>query len=233
VDSVYEDTTFCDLTIRCQNRSLRVHRVVICSQCSFFQRACTNGFRMSSASPFRSLPKLTRSQESHTGVIELPEDEPKIFEHIIEFSYLGSYGESRFVGLLEHAQVFSFATKYDHPTLAQEAIEHYADLAYVTFPQRNLGGDFGEFLETIPYVYQSTAGPIRGLKNAVVMKMIQGLWDQPPLEEYYDEWREICRDVPEFAARFFTVTGDAPGYVIWVALCREGLAQAEGLAIGS
>ncbi|CAJ2502518.1 Uu.00g099120.m01.CDS01 [Anthostomella pinea] len=74
--SLFLNDKYADLTVTCKGREVKVHRAVVCSQSSFFDKACTSGFK-----------------ESYTGVIDLPEDYPDIFEKFLAFLYTGNYDD--------------------------------------------------------------------------------------------------------------------------------------------
>jgi hypothetical protein len=46
-DSLLRSEKYADLTIKSQDRVWLAHKAIICSQCEFFDRACTGGFRAS------------------------------------------------------------------------------------------------------------------------------------------------------------------------------------------
>ncbi|KAM4054483.1 BTB/POZ domain-containing protein [Hirsutella rhossiliensis] len=68
------DHKYADLVIRCGGQDFKAHRAIVCPQSSFFAKACDNGFK-----------------EAETGVIDLPDDEPEIVTHFLQFLYTGNY----------------------------------------------------------------------------------------------------------------------------------------------
>ncbi|KAL2150556.1 hypothetical protein VTH82DRAFT_7119 [Thermothelomyces myriococcoides] len=67
---------FSDMTVLCGGRTFKVHRAIVCTQSPFFDKAITGGFA-----------------ESTTNVVELPDDDPYIFERFLQFLYTGNYND--------------------------------------------------------------------------------------------------------------------------------------------
>ncbi|KAM0239509.1 hypothetical protein ACHAP5_008299 [Fusarium lateritium] len=67
---------FSDMTIICGGREFKAHRAVVCTQSSFFDKAMTSNFK-----------------EATSRVVELPEDDPDVVEHFLEFLYTGTYSD--------------------------------------------------------------------------------------------------------------------------------------------
>lgn len=57
---------YSDLTIVCGGKRYPVHRALLATRSSFFERACQNSFL-----------------EAQTGVIDLSEDDPEAVEHMV------------------------------------------------------------------------------------------------------------------------------------------------------
>ncbi|XMA13707.1 hypothetical protein WAI453_006498 [Rhynchosporium graminicola] len=72
----FDNDTYSDLTIKCRDRSWKVHRVIVCSQSNVLHAACMAGFK-----------------EAHTGVIDLDNDEPVSVEIMLKYFYTGKYNE--------------------------------------------------------------------------------------------------------------------------------------------
>ncbi|KAM0442732.1 hypothetical protein ACHAQK_003787 [Fusarium lateritium] len=67
---------FSDMTIICGGREFKAHRAVVCTQSSFFDKAMSSNFK-----------------EATSRVVELPEDDPDVVEHFLEFLYTGTYSD--------------------------------------------------------------------------------------------------------------------------------------------
>ncbi|KAH9904371.1 hypothetical protein F4778DRAFT_780340 [Xylariomycetidae sp. FL2044] len=65
---------YSDIKITCQGEQFHAHRAIICSQSPFFRKACNIGF-----------------EETKSGIIDLPEDDPYILEKFLCFLYTGNY----------------------------------------------------------------------------------------------------------------------------------------------
>ncbi|KAJ4984238.1 BTB/POZ domain-containing protein [Stagonosporopsis vannaccii] len=65
---------YSDLTITCGSDIYKVHKVVVCGRADFFARAVKFG-----------------GQESQTGEIHLPKDEPEVIKLLIRYLYEGEY----------------------------------------------------------------------------------------------------------------------------------------------
>ncbi|RAL66523.1 hypothetical protein DID88_006213 [Monilinia fructigena] len=74
ISKLYLLGKYSDLIIKCQERELKVHRAIVCSQSKPLAAAVDNGFK-----------------EATTGVINLEDDEPEVVEYMIEFLYHGTY----------------------------------------------------------------------------------------------------------------------------------------------
>ncbi|KAI9863346.1 MAG: hypothetical protein M1813_003788 [Trichoglossum hirsutum] len=97
---------YSDLMITCGGRTFRAHRAIVCPQTAFFAKACDGSFKV----PFLSRPKTSRLhrhtlltrphvQESISGVIDLPDDDPYILERFLQFLYTGTYEDGEYPAL--------------------------------------------------------------------------------------------------------------------------------------
>ena len=75
IRSLHNQEQYSDLAVICGgNRIFKLHRAIVCPQSGFFEGACSGGF-----------------MESLTGKIELPEEDPDIFDKLVQFLYTGGY----------------------------------------------------------------------------------------------------------------------------------------------
>ncbi|RTE73911.1 hypothetical protein BHE90_011665 [Fusarium euwallaceae] len=70
---------YSDMTIRCQGREFKTHRAIVCSQSSFFDKALSSNFK-----------------EGESGIVDLPDDDPKTVESFLEFLYTGTFSVDGF-----------------------------------------------------------------------------------------------------------------------------------------
>ncbi|KAI9784670.1 MAG: hypothetical protein M1816_000786 [Peltula sp. TS41687] len=65
---------YSDLIIRCGGQEFKVHKVILCGQSKFFDKACDAGWK-----------------EGAEGVIDLPEDDVAVVEAMLRFLYTADY----------------------------------------------------------------------------------------------------------------------------------------------
>ncbi|KAI4659343.1 uncharacterized protein J4E78_005770 [Alternaria triticimaculans] len=96
---------YSDLTIKCGSDMYKVHKVIVCERAEFFARAIKFG-----------------GQESESGTVDLPKDEPAIVKLLIQYLYEGEYepllldGESSLAPA--SAKVNDTRPKHNHNGLA-------------------------------------------------------------------------------------------------------------------
>ncbi|KAH7366587.1 hypothetical protein BKA66DRAFT_193310 [Pyrenochaeta sp. MPI-SDFR-AT-0127] len=73
--SLLETGEYSDLTITCGDDTYHVHKLLVCSQSSFFKKA----------------EKFPVGKEAAEAKIDLPEDEPAVVKLLIQFLYEGEY----------------------------------------------------------------------------------------------------------------------------------------------
>ncbi|KAG0646411.1 Kelch repeat and BTB domain-containing 5, partial [Hyphodiscus hymeniophilus] len=78
LSTMYSSGKYCDLTIKCQDRKFKVHRVVVCSQSKPLAAAVDGELK-----------------EAFLGVIDLEDDEPEVVANMIHFLYHASYDDGR------------------------------------------------------------------------------------------------------------------------------------------
>jgi hypothetical protein len=158
---------YSDLTLVCKGREFYVHRAVLCPKSTFFDAACSGGFK-----------------ESYSGRIEL-EDDPATVERMISYVYTLDYRDE------EHQQpesgscdpmpcdetsdsgreedqpalfgttsvrVYTIADKYDIPPLKE-----LAKTKFQTWGEKNWARK--EFSDIVKEIFESTPKSDRGLRD--------------------------------------------------------------------
>ncbi|KAK7749158.1 hypothetical protein SLS62_008338 [Diatrype stigma] len=65
---------YSDLTVKCGDRTFNIHRAIVCTQSAVFAKMCDGPWK-----------------EAHERVIDLPEDDPTIFDILLSCLYMGDY----------------------------------------------------------------------------------------------------------------------------------------------
>jgi len=161
---------YSDLTLVCKGREFYVHRAVLCPKSTFFDAACSGGFK-----------------ESYSGRIEL-EDDPAIVERMISYVYTLDYRDE------EHRQpesgscdpmpcdetsdsgreedqpallgttsvrVYTIADKYDIPPLKE-----LSKTKFETWGEKNWARK--EFSDIIREIFECTPKSDRGLRDIAI-----------------------------------------------------------------
>ncbi|KAL8927009.1 MAG: hypothetical protein Q9208_002554 [Pyrenodesmia sp. 3 TL-2023] len=180
----YDTGKFTDLTLISGGQEFKCHKLVLCSQSPFFEKACTNGF-----------------QESQTSTIHLPDDDPLYLSLMLEFFYTKKYSVDRHFDL-EHAMdrvtahiaLYTLGDKYEIPALCRFSADEFK--TGQSIPQTV------SLLETVPLIYTRTS-EICPLRDAVVYELIdrQELLDAS--SEAYTLMHQHLREIDEFREDIF------------------------------
>ncbi|KAK5259828.1 hypothetical protein LTR11_011669 [Exophiala xenobiotica] len=162
--------------------------------------------------------KLMVSQESGMEmVVELPEEDPEIVKRMIQHCYRAEYDDFESDRFLQHARVFSIATKFDISGLIHCARSRYWSVCTQDDWSVNA------FLDSIPYAYDSTHTPF-SLLRTTVRSCARARWGSlTRTEEDLLKWRSICLSVPWFCfdQLMFWATNPALAIVPLVEHCRD------------
>ncbi|KAF2091253.1 hypothetical protein K490DRAFT_62573 [Saccharata proteae CBS 121410] len=156
---------FSDLIVRCNNgEELYLHKAIMCSRSHFFMGACRSGLL-----------------ESHSNVINLPNDDPVMVKALIEYLYGYNYAraewrtESAFSyvhgtqfakALLFHTNMYAIAGLYIVPQLQAEASQCFIRILFLGCTPTK----YYDFIsEVVPAVYATTPEVDRGLRRIVVL----------------------------------------------------------------
>lgn len=69
---LFNNPEYSDLVLRCEHRTWKVHRVIVCGRCDFF-KACVD--------------RHFKGKEAHDGIIDLPDDDPDVIEVLVKYLY--------------------------------------------------------------------------------------------------------------------------------------------------
>jgi hypothetical protein len=138
----FDDPTLSDLTIRLADRSLHVHRIVLCRRSVYFEKLILGGFKVSEvAVALHICPNLPNFQESGLKAIELHDDDPAammaLFRYIYDLEYYDLFEEPDEQSVDQTqlqflAKLYLAADKYQLDGLQADAIGHMKDIAWST-----------------------------------------------------------------------------------------------------
>lgn len=102
--------SYSDFKITCKGTEFKVHKAIVCSASDFFKTMCDSGFKVSPCPIERSRLAIDRLQEQSEGSVDLPDDDPAIIKHVIDFIYTGTY------------EAYAIDTEIDNMSFEEEAI---------------------------------------------------------------------------------------------------------------
>lgn len=115
---------YSDLVVACKSQTFNAHRVVLCSQSEFFDKACSGPFI-----------------EASSGKIDLPDDDPALVQKLMDFFYTGDYAQTTKASdgsevpddtcsiLFDEAKVYIMADKFIVPDLKEISLERFRSAA--------------------------------------------------------------------------------------------------------
>ncbi|KAH6715823.1 hypothetical protein BKA61DRAFT_334093 [Leptodontidium sp. MPI-SDFR-AT-0119] len=186
----FDTEDYSDLTVKCRDRSWKVHRLIVCSQSKVLHAACTAGFK-----------------EAYTGIIDLDDDDPAPVEVMLKYFYTGKYNEpineSGDLHLRLQVQVLTYnlADKYDVPTLMGLVEKRFKATLGV-------GPTTAEFLSTVADVYTipTSSNALRATAATYARIEFRDMMQGPDLEIL----RATLQDVPEFAFDVLQLFANTP-----------------------
>ncbi|KAM3416655.1 hypothetical protein BST61_g8246 [Cercospora zeina] len=140
ISKLFGDPRWTDLKICCNGHSWKVHRNIVCSQCTIFEKAVDGRF-----------------VEATAGVITLPDDDEYAVQALLEYYYCGGYQYQEMINLAGGVEtnpwsrlafavvVHTIADKYDALPLVELANAEFREL----LPKEWRSRDFVEAVETI------------------------------------------------------------------------------------
>ncbi|KAF2085251.1 hypothetical protein K490DRAFT_67899 [Saccharata proteae CBS 121410] len=149
LSSYYAIGKYSDLTVQCEDREFKVHKVIVCGQSSYFSKMCDGDWK-----------------EAVEGLIKLVDDDPCVVDAMLHFLYNNDYNGSgnqdgRVSPLLFNTLVYSIADKYDIRSLKQTSLEKFRKAVAVAW-------ELDDFPHAVAEVYSTTPASDRGLRDIVV-----------------------------------------------------------------
>ncbi|CZT24891.1 uncharacterized protein RCC_10619 [Ramularia collo-cygni] len=180
--SLYKSENFSDLTIKLDNRTWKVHKLVVCSQSTFFAHACAGDWK-----------------EAREGVVTLHEQDVPSVEAMIEYLYTGTYSmpEKPYTTTTFDRNIFQLADQYDMPVLAKLA----ADRIMLIVSQE--WASFPVLAEMVEYLCED--GPVNALTQGMRRELVKICVDNEVNllhDPNNDAFREAIRTAPLFAIEF-------------------------------
>ncbi|KAK4503125.1 hypothetical protein PRZ48_006552 [Zasmidium cellare] len=185
IDSLYKSQEYSDLTIKCGSREWQVHKAVVCTQSTFFAKACK--------------PKW---QESFHAVVELHDEHEDVVEQLIDYLYTSTYDDNFCTtsdathGPMQFAvKVYTAADKYDIPELGgliqKRFLERVKDVVSVQ-----------DFFCTVRELYFEAPSSAKEMRDAFVASAVHGshtLFDTE-VDNFTtsEEFQRIMNEVPAF-----------------------------------
>lgn len=155
-------------------------------------------FRYATTSSDRSI-LLTRLQEAHTGVIELPDNDPLVVERIVYWLY---HGENNYFPstttpatyerhpFLLHAQVYTIGEQYNLACLKKTASDKYEKTA-------NIAWDTSAFVTSLQLIYEATPQSDKDIREVVSSAAVQHGRDLVNCPEF----SKLCNEVGKVGYR--------------------------------
>ncbi|KAF2434942.1 hypothetical protein EJ08DRAFT_385400 [Tothia fuscella] len=201
MENLFIDGKYTDLTVSCQDDTYRVHKAIICNQCSFFAKACDGGFK-----------------EANTNEINLVEDESCAVQAMFQFLYTCTYSDK--VSFVEgadlvcemslHIKVYALADKYDIPGLKAHALDRFDKQVKAEFPKEI--PSFSKFKHAVQEIYTTTPHTDRDLRDIVVALAAQYskelFGSEVGFAKMMDDVGEFGKDLSEYMSSKWVITGD-------------------------
>ena len=190
--SLFRSGDFSDLVVKCQSDTHNVHKVVLCAQSKFFKAACSNGFEASCKKVRKHSGTVSDflRQKSTTGVIEFPEEDPKIVHSALKFLSGIEYAEQTISPFTLLVKLYQFADKYDIPALKHASCARYRFLTKGDFPTL-----LKDFLASVELIYASSFLGDRELRDIAAACAA----DNPDTISRNQRCMRVMRHVVDFA----------------------------------
>ncbi|USW52049.1 Putative BTB/POZ domain-containing protein [Septoria linicola] len=196
---LFGDARWSNLEIRCGEKTWKVHRNIVCSQCEFFEKATEGSFR-----------------ESSNGVVVLEEDDPSAIEVLLRFFYTGTYvvptddGEKSWSPLALPVLVHTMADKYGVPRLVDFANTEFTSRAKEMGQSTALIEAIAEIYATFPHlkkemrdtVVHIVATNYQNFKTGAAFEGCQAVFDAAPFIADVLEWLMEERTLPKGSTKY-------------------------------
>ncbi|KAF2138115.1 uncharacterized protein K452DRAFT_311888 [Aplosporella prunicola CBS 121167] len=178
LSATFTSGVFSDLRIHCKGSEWNVHKVVVCAQSDFFNRACVLDFK-----------------EKKENLINLREDDPNIVHAMLEYLYKFEYHGHR-QGPTDpgsvmsfHVDVYIIAEKYGLSHLKAYALK----MAKGGFNYNQL--DPKSFAPIVSAIYDGTPDSDRGMRDFICKVAATRLCDLL----LCDEFKDLIRNNGDFS----------------------------------
>ncbi|KND89229.1 Kelch repeat and BTB domain-containing protein 4 [Tolypocladium ophioglossoides CBS 100239] len=142
----FNQETYSDAVVRCNEQQFRVHRLVLSAHSEFF------------ATMFSGAWKLQKEE----SLVELKEVDESVVEAMLRFMYHFDYSNINGAStMIFNAQVYGIAERYIIPSLKEHSAEKFRTAV-------SSGWNMGDFPLAIAEAYLSTPEGDRGLRDVVV-----------------------------------------------------------------
>ncbi|KAK4544760.1 hypothetical protein LTR36_004009 [Oleoguttula mirabilis] len=179
---VFASTEHADLTITCKGREWEVHKVLLCAQSEWFQKAC--------AGPFK---------EAEEKKIKLDDDDPEVvnamLHYLYNFDYGGDYDNSpdRIAPIMLDIRVFAIADKYLITPLKELAVEVFTERAAAGWGTDEFAAAISEIYSIIP----EHEDHMRRIVVRAVQEHATELFSEGPS---YASFNSVMRQIADFGA---------------------------------
>ncbi|KAG9249474.1 uncharacterized protein F5Z01DRAFT_495970 [Emericellopsis atlantica] len=165
-----------DYAFICEGRQINVHKLIVGVQSPVFKAACSGKF------------------EKTSKEYDLADFPLSVVNQMVEYMYKGTYEEDLSGGhssLSFHAAMYAMAEKYMIQGLKAQTIRHYDNtLRHET--------DIVTILESVSYVYSSTPGDARGLRDLVISFVRSRLLQSYSSSRVYGAFQRALDNEPSF-----------------------------------
>ena len=122
---------YSDFKITCGSDTYKVHKVIVCTRAGFFARAVSFG-----------------GQETESGILDLPEDQPEIVKLLIQYLYEGEY-EPQLPPTAAAISTVAISTLVKHGKSSSKKLDYHLDFPHTCSSEDN----YCEYSRLCPHHY--------------------------------------------------------------------------------